>query len=748
MNFNHIYGLCASIAVMNVLGGCSSDPITSEGDRYEEFNKAFIKDFGIPKTDHPWSQASRTTLTIISPTAASVQVYYEEDEELCLTGDITIQAGSSEIPFIIPDYITTFTVHANGMEYEVPVGTTLNLNEVRGRAFGTDIEYDRENKQYITSLGSEDDVKECVIRFTREMLTKVYFDKFKPGEDNLDKLSETGVRLYGRISGKVNDNSSPIVYMYPVYWSTKNSKYTAKDIKLYAASGTSLVKLNETCLENDAYGESPLAFHFTSGSLAYWHHNDFTPSYEGYSDINSNNTEAYPLTDYDYTIQSQGIRFNDAIPGTFRLGFGDERCSSDPFDNGYGFWKNNFWNVPMGKLWQSYADVVFYMPKDESGNSIPVKFKVWRKGDNGQYQWVERTRPAFFVGFSHPAPQVEPYKTYTMGSDERPDFCDVVYFVATEDSNTAIGHYLSISIISTGKQNTFTIAAEDLGGSHDWDFNDAVFSVKCVTKDISQCYYDKYCSNNEDWSRNRFAFIPQKSSSTEIKSSYVYEIEVTPLAAGGTMPIYAVYHGKTTTHFDDLIDVEDTEITYNDLTKRIADYYDDLSWTDGQWIIGTEMHKWLGQNATNSPVNAGNNVTNTGQSVKFYSYAETDAGYGLSEYNTPLGQFSVIVDRDNTLGIDTSKAFNPDGTGAVWNGYTPFDGILGDGCYQIGIVSEDKTMIAPQMIKVSGTWSWPKEGHNIKLAYPRFIEWVAGGSLDYPRWNNSQFANTEHITGK
>lgn len=758
MNLRLFYGFAAVGGAIMLLDSCASEPINASDDRDEIYAKEFIKEFGVPMADHPWSQATQTTLTIVSPTPAEVKVYYKDNDQVFLTGDFTIPAGREEIPFIVPDNITELIIEANGAQYTAPVGSTLDLASSRSRGFASNVGFDSESKEFFTEY-SEDEAKECAIRFTRDQLAKLYFDRFTPGQDNLDKLADNSVSIYGWVNYQTKNGSSPVVYMYPIYWSTKNSGYQAKDIKLYGGYDVRLYSMKEICLENDSWGNSQYEFDVISGDMPYA---SGTPTDFIYfpsatrldnGDINSTNSEAYPLDCYNPTIQSQGIKFNGNIPPALNLHFGDNAyTSSNPYEQGYKAWKERFWNTSAINLWQSYAGMVFYMPTDENGKTKSVKFKVWRKQANGKYAWEERTRPAFFVGFSHPAPYGREYKGYTLGSDERPDFCDVVYFVATDDINTSIGSSYSISTISSEPYSNFTIAAEDLGGSHDWDFNDAVFNVNCVTKNTASAFQDRYgtfsSSGDLNWRRRRHAMTPRVTSNTNLKPAYVYEIEVTPQAAGGTMPIYVAYHGKVTDTFDKIINTDEKDTMFNDFVKRIADHYDDVNWTDGTWIIGTELHKWLRHNTTNQAINAGDKVTHKGRSVKFYSYAGIDSKYELGTDNTPLGQFSVIVDRDNSLGIDTSANFDPNGEDAVWNGYTKFDGVLGQGSYQIGAVSEDKSQVAPQMIRISGSWSWPKENTNIKLAYPKFIDWVNGTSDNASSWTYSSNTNADYTTKK
>lgn len=754
-----LLSLVAAFLVMMMTGACSSEPIDASLDANEQYNHAFIREFGVPAPNHTWSEAEKAALTVVATAATPIKVYYEDGGQLLLTGDLTARPGSHEIPFIIPSGVKTLKVVANGEEYDVPIGSTLDLDKAMpSRAFATEVNY----VNYTMTPEYSDDVdaqRENCIKFIKDELAKVYFDEFPIGQNNIKVGWKDGLSYMQEIyvrSGSTNKT----YYIYPIFWSNKNGEATADQFQLGVYSYPNFKSFEDLDRNNVVQGNE---HYFSSLCFAAFEDGENHPFYE-YGGFNASNmtdtgmktmNQAYNLDAQYVTVESQGIKING---GSFfpAVKFGDYCVTTAKRnDNKNRCWGNRYWNLPLNLMGSSYSGQVAYIPK-EYGKAKTVKFKVWRKQEDGTYAWEERTRPAFFIGFSA-APKLNIKNGFTLGDDTPCDFCDVVYFVAAEDADTEIG-YTSSGASSSAGGSSFIVAAEDLGGSYDWDFNDAVFKVTCTTKDPTAIAKDALNYSGDNW--------PYENSYNGLKLPYVCEFTVEPLAAGGTMPIYVAYHGSASQFKGaiDLGEIDATTMLYNDFVQKIQDFNIDLNMTDGTWIVGTELHKWLGASGTNQAINVGDKVTNSGRCVKFYVDAKmdpmsetmVDGSYtsGLpSKDDQPLMRFSVIVDKNNTLGIDTSANFDPNGTETVIGGITKFDGTLGEGSYRIGAISQDKSLIAPQMITTRDaySWMWPKEGHNIQLAYPKFAEWVADPTAFYTTNNTIWWENTKdpsHIVAK
>ncbi len=715
-----------------LITGCASDLVDTGLDRNEEYNREFIKAFGVPSTSHNWSSAQKTSLTVKSTREEAIKVLYESEGQLFLAGDLTISSGSQQVPFIIPNGVTTLKVEANGTQYDVNVGTTLDLdNTTPSRAFATSVEYGKTTgwKWKIEYATDENTQKENYIRFTRDDLAKVFFDAFPLGQKNFGKGMSYRGDVYAK--NKVNPNSLSY-YIYPIFWSNKNGTYPANEFQLGYYSRSGSVWFDDPTKPNDINTTgthcSPMCFSVTDAS----NYNNATPFYstQQYTDDQIKSMQqAYTLDGNNITVQTQGIKITGILTPSLKFGESDI-TSANPHDTEFNLWKNRYWNLPLDKMSYAYKGMVYYMPSKTS-----VNFKVWRKQSNGEYVWEERSRPGFFIGFSAP-PKENIKDSYSYGDDKTIcDFCDAVYFVAGEDENTEIGYTYSGGSSSTDP-SPFIIAAEDLGGSYDWDFNDAVFQVTCVTRNSSSIANSAYKSD----------YYPINSEYRGVSLPYVYQIEVKPLAAGGTMPIYIAYHGKLSQTDEDIAitEINPQTTTYNDIIGKVIEFEKNLKWVDGTWIIGTELHKWLGASSYNAAINVGEKTTHSGRSVKFFIDTDLTLSSATGKENAPLMQFSIIVDKNNSLGIDTSANFDPNGSETYSPGVTKFNGILGEGTYQISPVSEDKGLIAPQMFCIDNSnWEWPQERHNIKLAYPQFAGWVENEENN-SYWHSSSNADRSH----
>lgn len=127
---------------------------------------------------------------------------------------------------------------------------------------------------------------------------------------------------------------------------------------------------------------------------------------------------------------------------------------------------------------------------------------------------------------------------------------------------------MSTTKIRNREPYEWLIAAEDLGGTYDWDFNDAVFAVTAT-----------HITDGED------------------NNKKTTEITVEPLASGGTLPIYVMFNGE-------IIEVKNNPDA--EVGEGIAHYQ-----------IGGELHTWLNGYYRN-PINVTDDKqTNTGAPITF-----------------------------------------------------------------------------------------------------------------------------------
>ncbi len=681
------HSLMAVVATGCLAAACSDDPRISTPDRNEQYDRAFVREFGVPATDHPWSESTETTLTIKSDEQTPARIYYTHNDQLYLAGDLTLLPGSNKIPFMVPTSVTELLVETASGRYTAPVGSTLNIDAAASKA-----------PQRIT-VDQPSRMQEKTFMFTRDNLAKAFFTAFPPGKENIYTTQEN-VSFVGSVG--VSGKSDANWFIVPVYW-RRGSEETMLGQTPYGISTA------------EAGSTFPLYLVTADGTAAYDARNISAGS--NVRGAQPTESQAYePTKGGDITIQATGIRVKgEWTPGhTFGSGsvfMGDMNAQ---MRNLY----NCLWDVKADYLDRAYYTTFVWMPKN-----VTVKYRYLQEGS-------ERTASPCFVGVSHKPHFYGLYQNrFTMADYNRPDFCDVIYMCVPEQTYDKMAlHYTTATV---GSNLVYTFAAEDLGGSYDWDFNDVVFSATCVTVNNSSIMRE-FMTRTPDMGAVYPTILPDKADE-EFVAPYIYRLEVTPQAAGGTLPVYVVYHGKATKIYNYMKQMMGKDATWNSFADRFSQLYANKgNWTDRSLILGTEVHKWLGASATSRPINAGGPVTHTGRTVRLYVEAGISTGSESSAINQALKDFSIIVDKNNALGIDTSDAFDPSGEGVAMDGYTPFDGVLGEGSYQIGALSEDKSSTAPQMICIADSyWLWPLEEHHITLAYPNFREWVKNPSASW-----------------
>lgn len=383
--------------------------------------------------------------------------------------------------------------------------------------------------------------------------------------------------------------------------------------------------------------------------------------------------------------------------GTLNADGKQSYCTSIPRWNA-DEWGSNYFDVSLDHLFYALAGT----------NNVPM---------GGNRFYIKDTPAASWVTFDSNMVKIVGFNSAPTGKADasRRDYADVLFLlmpVNVGQNQLEWGHQFN----ALPEPLEWTIAAEDLGGSFDWDFNDAVFRFTDVIHNLN--------SINKN---NTFALFdgPQDAATVRI-------ITVTPLAAGGTMPIYITYYGADVCRMPDML--SGGEVMYSTANNSILQALDTRK--SGAFIVGRELHKWLGASSHERPVNAGaTRDVNAGTPVQFaipFNYDPTSYliyPAAASGNNSPLYGFTVLVDKENTLDID---AINDTERGLR---HLP-EHVLGHGTYQIGAPSDNEELPAPQMIMVTEDWQWPREGVRISEPYPGFKEWLADPSTT-PSWHTT-----------
>lgn len=700
------------LLVALALSACQSEPaLTGKDMREREYLKSFINEFGSETGSDKWLDVSRTTLTVISEHTNPVKVYYTGAAgERILIGDLSIPAGREEVPFILPTGISRLIVESSGNEYTVAIGYELNLDKAIPNNLSRATPGPNDFRPTAASRR---------IRFKPENVMNVYRAKFPENENNLNVPNKDDeVNFWGKFYFTGN------WMLYPVFWKWTRTDQTYSNIT-YGADMT--IQWSDNNILDHTYVRDGL----NSGWNLLTFYSDIPDAeMEGYKDVfllpanyqHGYFTEGQTISSKDFSLwaNSNGVcmKTGDWTPNLLFTPTKENKQLITSDASGYKNWSNRFWNVPIAQLHQAYQNIVIYQPKNQSVKyTVPDRNCVYSGGNPANAttitDWEEKTIDnPIFIGINRPAMEHKSNGTYLGETGFAPDFNDFVFLLVPDDDNASCAFYnLGATAATT---STFTLAAEDLGGSFDWDFNDAVFQVSYVTKNASSIMKDYY----EDIMGKPFYDYEGVAPSPDTDGdSYMFEITVTPLAAGGTMPIYVAYHGKVLKSYEQLLSRFTPSTTYNEIINAMSEI--EMEWEDGVHIIGEELHSWLGEPNTGKVVNVTSAKADhqAAYKVVFYAYdnpADKDAIAGH------LHHFSVIVDADKTLDIKRPTYLRGDANDSYQvNKYVRETGLHAftpNGmAYEIGGLSDKKEDTAPQMIRIGDCWA--REMINIKQAF-------------------------------
>lgn len=700
-------------ALMSVLlAACSVDsPIPASVT--EDYVRSFVKEFGIPAQGHDFSMARSAGLKVKASTPTHVTVTAEIDGEEYLFGDLTVPAGITPIPVTIPSTVGKLNLHIGMAKYSVMSDDLIDLDHL------SDPTPDSRYVQFSPELNSgqnivvKDDGNKYYFFFSPEII-RSYFRKYPQGQDiqfkeTTDAWTDLNPPLYETRFGNKSYSSDYLIF--PIYRRNSPNGNTHYQWRL----GYSIYKNGYSTLyyqtANITGTNFPgLGYTYNKKNLA-WDYAMITD----FSDLNKDfvfdteSTQSCPLDDDKaFTIISEGqkvsLRSNTQFAVRIDLIYSDTSSdenreivsSTDPSFN-YRRWNGNYFRTTLGQLNTAYASTCRKL--DGYGRQIRV---YNAQTNSAQKVSVSEKYVGYVVGFS--APPSKPDDTYVR------DCADALFIIIPLPGNLREYKYLPISF----KKYNWIIAAEDLGGSFDWDFNDAVFRFTDVIENLATAQADetgKYVN-----------FTPTDAVS-------VRKITVEPLAAGGTMPLYITYTGQVLPAPDMSTDPEADYYTANEVLRAHMSQTAHV----GTYIIGTEIHKWLGGSSHTQMINTGSKVDcPPGEKISFaiptsirpenFSFSSIWASASVS--NQPLMGFSVLVDKENKLDIDARDK----------NGIIALPEYqLGKDDYLIGRPDESKDNIAPQMLLIGyDGWQWPRERVNIKDAYPKFADWVT--SFENTTW--------------
>lgn len=678
------------------LAACSADEpqIISPTEAY---NRGFVKEFCVPAAGHDFSMATTAGLKVTSLSGDHITVTAEIDGTEYLFADCHVPAGTTAIPVTIPRSITELKISTGHGERMASTNALVNLDEIKTVTKRLSAPQSADGNPYIAFRMS--DVMESFFKMDKKTIN------YQPINYNYFlKRSAKG-------------------YIFPVYW--KRDKYGNNDYKVQFSSSILGQNIDVESIE--------IVFSDKESTVTPFPELKYSPWCSSFDELNIDNLFTNP---YFYggssgeaylqhieghnVIVSRGIRIEDYF-SQFENQYGNKKwyleinygfdgagncaaSSENPYRN-VEFWKGNYYDVPLKHLNIAHHGAFRF-------GSAKKEFYIYDETIEGckeSGKFVEFINPGrtYLIGFNS-APSQPGY-----AGDLR-DYCDVVFlWIATETWSGATSY-------TNSKSYSWTIAAEDLGATDDWDFNDAVFTFSDQIKDLNTENTNADFRQSEEWG-------PRDAEPVRV-------ITVTPKAAGGIMPIYITYTGKA----GKLPVIPDgtgdtADMMYSEANQAIKDYMSSLKYSEGTHIVGKELHSWLGADSYKTMVNTGEKYQNLkAEPVQFVVPVDANldleqGSYIASAKNKTISGFAVLVDRGNTLNVDAMNEHE--------QGMRLMENLeLGSGTYLIGRPDYSGGEIAPQMILVSGGgWRWPQERVKISDAYPDFPGWLADPTLSWTK---------------
>lgn len=736
MNINKIQFVCAAVAFF--LAACGQDapqqPLQSE-----LYDRGFVKEFGVPAPGHSYATAVRAGLKVTTKTGARVLVTADVDGKEYRFANVNLGPGTHALPVTVPAGVERLRIKTGFAEAEVGVDALVDLDELDGVTHGRGWDLNDENTGVKVSLSfTVNDEEAPLLTFHPEDFLNEYFAAHPVGQESTDFWyvgCDEGAgtikpwlpgdyHLYYGETGlgatDIDDESGAVEYrdlqymIFPLWWRTDNAGHKDYQLKIlqYDSANNGFV-----APFNDVAGAAPFpALGYSTEEIA---PGDVLARKASFRYDDGSFTQAYdPAT--ARTVVTEGLKINfthdpydqAAIRMDLRNGDGNSSYSSTVPRWNNKVWGDKYFDVSLKHLMFATVSTMQYPITGRNFNILNYTLN----GDMADAYHNYCDVP-FMVGFSS-AP--------TCSGDTSPrDYTNLILLVLP-----LRGVSLFYNTQEVPEPYTWTIAAEDLGATDDWDFNDVVLHFTDEIEDLNTV--------------NRNNVVTYWGGTSAAEPVRVFTVE--PVATGGTMPIYVTFTGRVGSADLQLPDWGDE--MFSAVNNRIIASQN--SYTEGTFILGTEVHKWLGAPNHTTFVNVGAKRQAThAAKVTFAVDPDQDMfegigsgymnDYGQGSYgsanNLPLYGFALLVDRADRLKIDARN------TGGI--AHMPRL-TMGEDTYIIGRPDENGS-IAPQMIFIGGDWQWPTERTKISDAYPQFGTWISA-PLTAPWWN--YYPETGRVTAK
>lgn len=677
----------------------------------EEYAREFYKNFKNVDPDHDWNQAQKSSVTVKTSRPSSIKVMADIKGKRYLFADYREASGSNEIPLTLPKSVTDIIVKVNGQNFPAKLGATVDASSASSASRKV---WETENEPIKVRL-----TENRLFRTPEEVLR---YREYLPEEEyNVGKV----------IQDFLFESKGPFL-VYPAYYNTNQYSNNTLGIYYYKEENgekklvtqdffrlgdgkamTYSSDKEEKTASRTLYPYEANQLNVPSGATSYDKYTDddweFIREQIRIGEIwfVSNNYKLF--SEFKHEVEEESG--NAIITGTYKeyeAVYGKNGYTSIPDEAETLAFQAIEVDIPEGQLFGMYLKLsdkkgdpswgidpehtIFFSESDLNTDYLwapkpGFEDKVTQKGeantDNSEYRGKDSKNPTpacHAAAFTREDGMIrlcfeDWYNTDGFDSDF--DLNDMVFYI------DGLLETPPPSIIEDDpdpdpepEPYQWIIAAEDLGGSYDWDFNDVVAGVSIQAMKEGEKEFSK--------------------------------VTVTPLASGGTLPVYFMYSGE-------IVDPKTGDPIAN---------------SDGDYVIGGEFHSLFGRDF-GSFINASKGKHIKAEPIIFY----TPAGHSLASsghvhYNgTNMGGFWVLAAEMNSP-LDLKSANNYGLISIAPGTTTGFNKITNSR----PIASEDLT--APQIICVEAEWAWPLEETNIKLAYSEFETWVENAG--HNTWINTK----------
>lgn len=752
MKSRKLISISAGAMFVALAASCSQEPLLPSNAMMEEYTKSFVKEFGIPAPGHTYTTAVQAGLKVTTKKGGHVLVTAMVDGKEYRFANLDVPAGTHALPVTIPSCVERLKISNGFAEQEVGINDIVDLDALGNTPTSRvlNLSLNDAGVMQFSEVGESP-----VLAFNVDELLKQYFDAhpinygtntdestnyyylgkdvgdgaFDPKLTPPDALSlwygETALGSTFTYADGRRENTE--YYIFPVWW--RENRYGKKDYELYIHQYSDpdtrhRLSFNETEDAQIPFPElkySTQKIDLTGKTLADLDMTAFTSAASTFDD--AFNSQAAK------TVVTKGAKVHFELPGEGYYGAGFCLKSSD--DNGGSTmsysqprwntfeWEGNYFDQSISNLMFSTVSTMRHPLTSSFESTGLVDFEI-----NDMIGGTDGTRLPFLLGFTS-GPKKSVGGAITPDTYKR-DYTDFIMLVVPITRIQMI--YLHAEV---PEPFIWTLAAEDLGATDDWDFNDVVLH-----------FTDEIVSLNTSNLNKRITYVEGPLSAKVVR---LHTVE--PVATGGTMPVYMTYTGRVK---DMSYLPESGDAMFSTVNASLAD---PSKYEEGTFILGTEIHKWLGNPDYTKFINVWETRQTTyAQKISFivdpsvdtfhgggYNDGNGNAGYFSSTGNTPLLGFALLVDRGNQL--QDIDARDDKGYVKLPATFTP-----DEDTYLIGRPSETGTA-APQMFIISGDWEWPTERTKISDAYPDFNTWITNPE-NAPDWYRPYNAEKDYVTQK